>query len=357
MRLTLVTAIVFLLVVLAACGGQPAPSSNVRAGASANVASANANGPQTSWMVVTLPNPQVTPAWQQYAPQDCQPDPSVCAEDHRFWEEWDFSAFRDAIDASFTAINTQGRYHGVMLLMPLADSPQFWNNIQLMYNAASAQGLAFQAVVFPKSKYGPEPCYLYNSGAPSDCATVPGTSAAVAYQQLVKTMTFVENLGQRCDSGQSNRPFAVWYGWDALPGYDTLQRFWNSLPTSGCNLRASYITWLDTMYSDAPEVGQLQSFVVNTLKQEYHVNTELYSDQQIQGSYTRYAPYQTVITGTYGANTTSDWAQGMCAKWKVASQPAALGVWNFGDRDVAPVEQYRALINGSLANVNNICTE
>lgn len=306
-------------------------------------------------MVVTLPNPTVTPSWQSYAPQDCRPDPSTCAEDHRFWEEWDFSEFRSAIDESFKAISKQGKYHGVMLLMPLADSPNFWNNVKLMFDSANAQGLAFQTVVFPKNKYGSEQCYLYPSNAPASCASAPGTGTAMAYESLLKLMNYVEDLGGGCSGGASNRPVAVWYGWSQLPGYETLNRFWNSLPTKACNLRASYVTWLDTMYSAAPEVAQMQKYVTGTLKQKYWVNTELYGLDQIEANYSRYAPYQTVITGFFGASEASSWAQGMCDKWNLAGHPAGLGVWNFSDRDVPPVEQYRALIHNAMAQVGNIC--
>jgi hypothetical protein len=314
--------------------------------------------------VITLPNPQVTPNWQTYAPADCQSDPNVCADDHRFWEEWDFSTFAQAIDSSFAVIASQGKYNGIMLLMPLTDSPTFWSNLQLMYDSAASHNLALQAVLFPKSKYnvanvsGPdaETCYLYSSNAPGTCQTVTGTTTAVAYQKLLKLMNFVENLGGGCSGGASRRPFAVWYGWSTLPGYQVLSDFWKSLPTSPCNLQASYITWLDTGYSSAPEVAQLQTYVTQTLGKPYWVNTELYSSAQIQGSATRYLPYQTVITGYYAATTTADWAQGMCAKWNTAGQPGQMGFWTFYDRDVISlIEQYRAYINGSMAVASTIC--
>lgn len=308
-------------------------------------------------MVVTLPNPEVTPNWQTYAPADCMPDPSVCAEDHRFWEEWDLSTFTRAIDSSFGAIASQGKYYGVMLLMPLADSATFWNNIQLMYSSAASHDLALQVVLFPKSKYGAESCYLYSANAPSACATAAGTTTAIAYQQLLKLMNYVENLGGACSGNTFNRPFSIWYGWSNLPGYGVLSSFWNSLPTAPCNLQAAYITWLDTGYSGAPEVGQLQAYVTKTLGQPYWVNTELYSSAQIQQYATTYLPYQTVINGYYGAATTADWAQGMCANWKTAGQPGQLGFWNFSDRDVMPIELYRAYINGSMANANTICQQ
>ncbi len=228
--------------------------------------------------------PSAPPSWRAYAPASCLPDPSVCAEDHRFWEEWDFSNFSQAIDASFATIATQGNYYGIMLLMPLADSPVFWNNIQLMFGAAASHNLAFQVVLFPKAKYGianttnanAEFCYLYNVNAPATCQTVPGTTTAVAYQQLLKLMNFVQNLGDSCASQSFNRPFSIWYGWSTMPGYAVLSSFWNSLPIAPCNLQASYITWLDTGYND---------------------------------------------------------------------------------RDVDPIEQYRAYINGGMANANQICKE
>lgn len=314
-------------------------------------------GPQTAWMVVTLPNQAVTPGWQGSAPDDCVGDPSACAQDNRFWEEWDFSRFRPAIDRSFASIAQKGNYQGVMLLMPLADSSLFWNNLSIMFNSATAQGLQFQAVLFPKGKYGPEQCYLYADNAPGGCDVVSGTSTAVAYQKTIQLMSYVENLGSACSGDSSNRPFAIWYGWDPLPGYDALKSFWDSLPTKGCNLQASYITWLDTMYSAAPEVAQLQSYVVNTLNQPYRVNTELYGVGQIQDNYQRYMPYQTIITGFFGANDTGSWASGMCDKWKLANSPSALGVWNFADRDVFPVEQYASLIGDAMANANTMCSQ
>ncbi len=250
-----------------------------------------------------------------------------------------------------------------MLLMPLADSPNFWNNIQLMYGAAAGHDLALQVVLFPKDKYGipgttngdGEFCYLYNANAPETCQTVPGTTTAVAYQQLLKLMNFVQNLGGSCSNQSFNRPFSIWYGWPTMPGYAALSSFWSSLPTSPCNLQASYITWLDTGYTNAPEVGQLQTYVTKTLGKPYWVNTELYSTDQIQANATTYLPYQTIINGFYGADNPAAWAQGMCANWQTAGQPEQFGFWNFYDRDVAPVEAYRAYINGSMADANTIC--
>ena len=53
----------------------------------ATLAASAADGPQTSWNVFTLPNPQVTPNWRTYAPAACQADPDSCAKDNRFWEQ------------------------------------------------------------------------------------------------------------------------------------------------------------------------------------------------------------------------------------------------------------------------------
>jgi hypothetical protein len=228
-----------------------------------NVLSGTNPGPQTAWIVATLPNPQMTPNWRSYAPSDCASDPDACTNDHRFWEEWDFSPFKAGIDASFTAIASQGKYQGVIVVMPLADSSLFWSNIQLIYNSAAAHGLSFQPVLFPKFKYGSgEWCYLYSTGAPSVSCQIASGTTALAYQQLLKEMNFIQNLGGACSSGTYTRPVSIWYGWSSEPGYDVLSRFWNSLSTSGCNLRASYVTWLDTPYTTVPEVKQLQRFHV-----------------------------------------------------------------------------------------------
>lgn len=340
---------------LAVSGGRAFGQTAATGRAGTLVTSSGAAGPQKSWMVVTLPNPAVTPEWRSFAPEDCQPDPSACANDHRFWEEWDFSAFRSAIDASFKAIRQQGEYQGVILVMPLADSPTFWKNIKLMFDSANAQGLQFQTAVFPKNKYGSERCYLYPSDAPENCAMARGTGATTAYESLLKLMNYVENLGGGCGNGRSNRPVAVWYGWEQMPGYDVLSRFWLSLPTRGCNLQASYATWLDTRYSAAPEVVRMQKFVTQVLKEEYWVDTELYGMERIQENYSRYAPYQTVITGFNAAATADIWAVAMCGKWNIAGRPRNLGVWTFSDRDIPTFEEYRAWIQGAMAPVGEIC--
>jgi hypothetical protein len=319
------------------------------------------SGPQTTWNVFTLPNPQITPDWRSYAPADCQANPDACAQDHRFWEEWDFSYFQSAIDASFDAVNSLGQYQAVMMIMPLGDTPTYWNNIQLMYHSAAAHGVQLEPVVFPKWKYGSEYCYLYNSGAPSGCQLVSGTTTAVAYQKLLQLMDFVQNLAGTCTANTYNMHFAVWYGWsDFSPGYGALRNFWQSLPTSAatstCNLQASYITWLDTAYTGTPEVKKLQKYVVSRLNQPYWVNTELYNTSQLQQYDNTYAPYQTIITGYSGASDTTTWARGMCSKWTTALQPSRLGVWTFYDRDLATMEQYRSYINGSMATIGSICT-
>jgi hypothetical protein len=320
-----------------------------------------ADGPQAAWNVFTLPNPQVTPSWRAFAPTGCQSDPEACAKDNRFWEQWDFRSFQTAIDSSFAAVNALGKYQSVMMILPLGDTTAYWTNIQLMYNSAIAHGVQLQVVLFPKWKYGAEYCYLYNSGAPSGCQLLAGTTTAVAYQKLVNLMNFVQGLSGSCSSGSYNRQLAVWYGWSNLsPGYGVLKNFWQSLPTNaastGCNLQASYITWLDTGYSGTAEVQRLQKYVVKQVKRPYWVNTELYSTAQIQQYATTYAPYQTVITGYWGASDAANWAQGMCAKWNTAAQPVRLGAWTFYDQDLAGAELYRSYINGSMARIGSICT-
>jgi len=233
-------------------------------------AAAAASGPQTAWNVFTLPNPEVTPNWRTYVPADCKSDPEACAQDHRFWEEWDFSNFQSAIDASFATINSVGHYQAVMVIMPLGDTPTYWNNIQLMYQSAAGHGVQLEAVLFPKWKYGSEYCYLYNNRAPSGCQLVSRTTTAVAYQKLLNLMDFVQNLGGACTTGSYNTQFAVWYGWNEFsPGYGALKDFWQTLPThaptSACNLQASYITWLDSGFAGTTEVQRLQKSVVKGL--------------------------------------------------------------------------------------------
>jgi hypothetical protein len=315
------------------------------------------SGPQTAWSVFTLPNPVVTPSWRGYAPEACTSNPDACAGDSRFWEKWDFSVFSSAIDDSFKAVSLQGKYQAAMMIMPLGDTPTFWNNIQLVYQSAASKGVALQVVLYPKWKYGAEWCYLYNAKAPASCPTVTGTTTAVAYQQLRKLMSFVENRGSGCANSSVNIPFAIWYGWHNFsPGYDVLRNFWQSLPTSGCNLRASYITWLDTAFAGTPEVLRLQQYATKVLNQPYWVNTELYTTAQILQYSAAYAPYQTIITGYWGAADVTRWAQGLCSKWNTALQPARLAAWTFYDRDVSPIELYRSYINGSMAVIGSICT-
>lgn len=318
-------------------------------------------GPQTAWNVFTLPNPQVTPAWRTYAPSACQSNPVACAQDNRFWEQWDFSNFQTAIDSTFADVQSMGKYQGVMMILPLGDTASYWNNIRLMYNSATAHGVQLEVVVFPKWKYGGEYCYLYNSNAPAGCQVVTGTTTAVAYKKIWSLMNFVQALSGPCSAGTYHRPLAVWYGWgDFAPGYARLKSFWESLPTkawtNGCNFQAAYITWLDTPYSSNPDVQQMQKYVVNSLKRPYWVNTELYSTAQLQANYSTYAPYQTIITGFWGANDVASWGQGMCGKWKTGAQPPRLGAWTFYDMDLSGAEEYRAYINGGMATIGSICS-
>lgn len=321
-----------------------------------------AAGPQTAWITISLPNAQVTPDWKNYAPPDC-PDPLACASDHRFWEEWDFSVFSDAIDASFKAIALQGRYQGVMVLMPLADSPKFWNNIKLTYRAAAKYGLAFEVGLFPKWKYGAEWCYLYTNDAPPNAPCIPGpsTSTSLAYLQLRKMLAFVEQLSGPCNNNLHHTPFAIWYGWNdfnpaAGPGYEVLKNFWLSLPTaSGCNQQASYLAWLDEPFADTPEIQQLQTWVEQR-HQPFWVNTELYDPQKLDKYKSTYAPYQTIITGVWDAANVDGWANYMCVYWTTAGKPARFGTWTFYDNDTSS-ELYRAYINGAMAVVGQICPD
>lgn len=315
------------------------------------------SGPQTAWNVFVLPNPLVTPNWRSYAPENCASNPDACTRDSRFWEQWHFSVFGSAIDASFKAVRQQGKYQAAMVLMPLGDTPTFWNNIQLVYQSAARQGVTLQVALFPKWKYGAEWCYLYNANAPSSCPTISGTTTAVAYRQLRKMMSFVENLGPGCTNSSFNIRFAIWYGWKNFsPGYNVLKNFWQSLPISGCNFRASYITWLDTAFAGTTAVQRLQKYAIQLLGKPYWVNTELYSTAQIQQYDATYAPYQTIITGYWGATDITSWAQGMCAKWNTALRPSRVGVWTFYDPDVSPIELYRSSINGSMAVISSICS-
>ncbi len=319
-------------------------------------ASAPASGPRTAWITFTLPNPQVTPDWRNYAPADCASNPDQCAQDHRFWEEWDLNVFSGAIDASFAAVASEGKYQGVMMLMPLADSTNFWNNIQLTYQAAAKYGLEFEVVLFPKWKYGAEWCYLYTTNASSSCAIAPGTTTAVANVQLLKMMDFVENLSGSCAFKSYNRPIAIWYGWNEFsPGYELLKSFWQSLPTGGGgNLQAAYITWLDEPFAGTPEVRQLQTWVEKR-NQPYSVNTELYSTAALQKYQSTYAPYQTIITGAWNAPDVTTWAQLMCGYWRMVSQPTRMGVWTFYDKDVGYQEYYRAYLNNEMAVAGALC--
>jgi hypothetical protein len=325
------------------------------------VAALAAAGPQTAWNVFTLPNPQITPAWRNYAPGTCQPVPDVCAQDNRFWEQWNFKNFQSAIDSTFASVQAMGQYQGIMMILPLGDTATYWNNIRLMYNSANNHGVQLQVVVFPKWKFGAEYCYLYKTNAPAACQLVSGTTTALAYKTIGKLMNFVQTLSGPCTPGSYNRQVAVWYGWsDFSPGYSALKNFWQSLPknlaANGCNLQAAYITWLDTPYSGLTEVQQLQTYVVNQLKRPYWVNTELYSTAQIQQYYSTYAPYQTIITGYWGASDVTSWAQGMCAHWNTAAQPLRFASWTFYDQDLAGSELYRAYINGGMAAIGSICS-
>jgi hypothetical protein len=324
------------------------------------VAAVAATGPQTSWNVVTLPNPQITPAWRTYAPSACLSSPEACAGDNRFWEQWDFKNFQSAIDSSFATVESLGQYQGVIVILPLGDSSRYWNNIRVLYNSANNHGVQLQLAVFPKWKFGGEYCYLYNSHAPAACPVVSGTTTAVAYKKIWNVMNFAQTLSGPCTAGTYHRPVAVWYGWgDFSPGYAALKSFWQSLPqkvyANGCNLQAAYITWLDTPYSGTAEVQQLQKYVVNQLKRPYWVNTELYSAAQIQANYSTYAPYQTIITGYWGASDVASWAKGMCANWNTAAQPVRFASWTFYDMDLTGSESYRAYINGGMATMGSIC--
>lgn len=324
-------------------------------------ASAN-SGPSKAWNVFTLPNPDITPAWRTYATTfACKDKPGQCAKDSRFWEQWDFSNFQDAIDNAFASVKSEGKYQGVMMILPLGDTSKYWNNIRLVYASAKAHGVGLQFALFPKWKFGNEWCYLYNEAAPSGCKLATGTTQALAYQKLLNLMKFVQNLGGACGAGGYNNQFAAWYGWGKFsPGYAALKRFWLSLPTSagtnGCSLQASYLIWLDTSHTGNTDVQQLQDYVVKTLKKPLWVNTELYSATQIEQFADTYQPYQTVVSGFWGATTIRDWAQGMCATWKTAQEPTRLGVWTFSDRDISPFEQYRSYINENMASVGAICT-
>ena len=72
----------------------------------------------------TLPNPQITPAWRTYASSACQASPEACAGDNRFWEQWDFKNFQSAIDSTFATVESMGQYQGIMMILPLGDTPQ-----------------------------------------------------------------------------------------------------------------------------------------------------------------------------------------------------------------------------------------
>jgi hypothetical protein len=349
-----------------------------------SAAQSSTTGPTQAWNVFTLPNEKVTPNWKSnkaYIPRKCRNKPDACADDNRFWELWNFNNFSGGIANSFGAVASQGQYQSVMMLMPLGDvtdpSNYFAGNIQLMYSTAKTNGagIGIEVVLFPKWKYGAEWCYLYPSNAPSNsCPTVGANGEALAHQKLLQLMDYVQGLGGVCSTpGTFHSWFAIWYGWtqSEFPYQgnqgQVLKAFWNSLPTSGanshCNLQASYISWLDSgwgptgdQYVDSPDVHSLQTYVGAQSGKQLYVDTELYSQSQIQ-KYANAFANQTVITGFWNASTINDWARGMCTKWNSASHPDRLGVWTFYDRDVgSSQEYYRSYINDTMAAVGSICT-
>jgi len=316
-----------------------------------------ADGPEKAWVVLALPNPEITPDWQSYAPPECQANPVACALDHRFWELWDFSNFSTAIDAAFSKIAAQGSYYGVIPILPLSDTETFRNNIALLWNYAVQYGLAFDPSVFPKWKFGAEWCYLYSSGAPANCPVVSGTSTAVAYSKILDLMDYVQSLGDGCAEGSYNHQFALWYGWrDFSPGFDVLDSFWTSLPTGPCNHQAAYTIWLDEPYAGIPEIKPFQDHVVNDYQGQLWIITELYSRSALETYGQLYTPYQVVDTGFAGAPSPADWARGICSKWRDSLfSPDNLIIWTYFDRDVPPLEHYGGLIGHSLADVTSVC--
>jgi GH35 family endo-1,4-beta-xylanase len=95
---------------------------------------------------------------------------------------------------------------------------------------------------------------------------------------------------------------------------------------------------------------------VTQLKRAYWVDTELYSTAQLQRYYESYAPYQTIITGYWGASDAASWGQGMYTKSNTALNPTRLGSWTFYDPDLANSESCRTYINGSMETIGSICT-
>ncbi len=340
-----------------------------------------ASGPTQAWNVFTLPNEAVTPNWKSnkaYIPKDCRSRTDVCADDHRFWEEWDFTKdFATAIDKAFAAVASQGNYQSVMVLMPLTAAGHFQDNYRTIASSAAAHGVTLEPVLFPKWKYGAEWCYLYqyatDSNVQSNCTLEPGTNKTLAFEALVAVMDFTLSLGGCPDSSTTpGAGFTIWYGWassefpqqdtQANPG-DILKNFWKSLggvTGTTCNLQSAYITWLDTDYTDNPnhDVQKFQQWVQSQPGNKVQwVNTELYSDSQITNGASLYLPHQTVITGYWDAADITAWAQGMCSKWTTALNQPQFGVWTFYDRDVdRPYELYRSYINNQMADVGSFCT-
>lgn len=323
------------------------------------------SGIQTGWIVVTLPNPEVTPDWRAVAPPECagsEDQLRQCANNHQFWDLWDFTNFADAIDAVFERIAAQGQYTGVIPLITLGDTPAYWNNIHLMHAAAVSHGLAFAPVIFPKWKWGAEWCYLYPTAAPASCDVDSQTGAAVAYEKMMDLMDFVQNLDGGCPPEAFNDPFAIWYGWDPAfrPGFGVIQDFWHALPASPCNHQAAYALWADDPFvadadSRIPEVGQLQTHIVSDHQQPFWVRTELYGGHVTLFNSQRYSPYQVVVTGIWAASDAGAWASALCDKWTSIAQPSLLAVWTYFDRDTGADERYGALAGGNLADITAIC--
>jgi hypothetical protein len=177
--------------------------------------------------------------------------------------------------------------------------------------------------------------------------------------KILDLMDYVQSLGDWCADGSYNHRFAVWYGWrDFSPGFDVLDNFWTSLPTSPCNHQAGYTTWLDEPYAGAPEIKPFQDHVVNDYQTELWVITELYSAASLNTYGQFYAPYQIVDTGFSSAPSLDDWARGLCSKWRDSlSAPDRLVVWTYFDRDVPPIERYAALIGQNLADITSVCQQ
>ncbi len=226
---------------------------------------------------------------------------------------------RNFIEKDFSVIS--GFYDMVILIIPADDGHLYFENMAVMNDIASENGLKIIYAIFPGEKYGREDTYIDNGSK--------------MHSLVIQDMQYLASLN-------STYKVAVWYGWTYRCNANDIVHFYNSLSE---NLRSAYAVWLDEEYAE-----RVRNVYMHGLPHDVLFITEAYDREEI-ARYSCLYYNQMLVTGYEGANSTTEWRENIERMLSVC-KCSNVGIWIFYDIGDGAGENYAAFINGKLCGFN-----